>query len=68
MTTRWERLKWFVWRRWHRLRCDWDYAEELNRRVEVEAELLAVAKSKSPLPTREQCLKWALRLGCPDRK
>ncbi len=66
MTTRWERLKWFVWRRWHRLRGDWDFAVFLNRAVSVETALREVAKSKRPLLTREECLKLANQLMRPE--
>ena len=38
----------------------------LNRRVEVERELWLVFYGKRPVPTREECREWALKLGVPD--
>lgn len=41
-------------------------AEGLNRRVEVEQELLDCARGKLPPPTPEKLRQWALRLGVPE--
>ena len=41
------------------------YAAALNRRVEVENELFAVAAGKRPMLTREECRALAIRLGTP---
>lgn len=48
-------------RRWQRA-----YERSLNERARVEQELLDVANGKARLPDREQCRKWAVRLGVPQ--
>lgn len=54
-----------------RLRARWrivrHHGDELNRRVEVENVLLAVAAGKRPSLTGEECLKLAYKLGMPTR-
>ncbi len=32
----------------------------------IEEALLGVASGKRPLPTREQCHEWAVKLGVPE--
>jgi hypothetical protein len=32
----------------------------------VEEALLGIASAKRPLPTREQCGEWAVKLGVPE--
>lgn len=46
------------------LRQEW--AESLNRRVEVEQVLLNVSAGKRPVLTQEECKALALKLGVPD--
>lgn len=46
--------------RWQR-----DYEKSLNDRAHVEEQLLYIARGKAPLPDREQCRKWAIKLGVP---
>lgn len=50
------------------LRHRWQRAYELslNERARVEQELLDAANGKAPLPGREQCRQWAVRLGVPQ--
>ena len=43
-----------------------NYPKELNRRANVEQELWNCYHGKSPLPDKNQCKDWALRLGVPD--
>lgn len=43
------------------------FGASLKDRVAVETELLAIAAGKAPLPTREQCRDWSVRLGVPAR-
>jgi hypothetical protein len=54
-----------------RLRARWrivrDHGDELNRRVEVENVLLAVASGKREALTRDECRSLAYRLGVPTR-
>lgn len=42
------------------------YEESLNRRAEVEQELLDASRGKRPMPNQVQLRKWAMRLGVPD--
>lgn len=54
-------------RRWRWVLVNFrNYPKELNRRVEVENELLMAASGKAPLPDREKCRELAMRLGVPD--
>jgi hypothetical protein len=41
-------------------------AEFLNRRAKIEQELFDCAVGKAPLPDKEKCKEWALRLGKPE--
>lgn len=40
-----------------------NYANYLNVRVKVEQELWNCYRDKSPLPDKEKCREWAIRLG-----
>lgn len=55
-----------------RLRARWrivrHHGDELNRRVDVENVLLAVAKGKRPPLSPEECLALAYKLGIPSRE
>ncbi len=42
------------------------YAEELNRRVEVEAALFEAATGRRALPDAAECRRMAIRLGVPS--
>ena len=42
-----------------------EYEQGLNRRAEVEQKLW-LAAGGGPLPDREKCRGWALRLGVPE--
>lgn len=56
-------------RRWGFAFRSWrSYANYLNRRVNVENILAAVALSKRPLLTREECRELARYLGAADYK
>lgn len=55
-------LRW-IYRRWYFVRHS---GEILNRRAEVEQELLDVANGKKPLLSRNRCRKLALKLGVPE--
>lgn len=48
--------------RWSFLR---NYNRELNRRVEIENELIDIANGKRPIPSRDDCQVMALKLGTP---
>lgn len=54
---------------WLRLKARWrilrHHGDELNRRVEVENVLLAVAAGKRPMLTKEECKALAYKLGVP---
>lgn len=43
-----------------------EYEKSLNERAKVEQELFDCANGKAPLPSKEQCRQWALRLGVPS--
>lgn len=43
------------------------HAESINRRVEVENVLAAVASGKRDLLTRDECRQLARKLGVPER-
>jgi hypothetical protein len=51
-----------------RLRIIRNHGDELNRRVEVENVLLAVAKEKRPLLTPDECKALAYKLGMPRKR
>ena len=55
--------------KYRRLQARWRiisrHGKELNRRVTIENELLAIAKGDAPLPTKDQCRVMALKLGTP---
>ena len=53
--------RFFARQRWMR-----EYERGLNRRAEVEQELLEVARGVRGLPDSEQCRKWAQKLGTPN--
>jgi hypothetical protein len=59
------RLDWFAYRWRLRLRLIRRSGEELNKRVEVENVLLAVASGKRPALTPEECRALAYKLGVP---
>jgi hypothetical protein len=40
-----------------------EYAKALNKRVDVESQLIDIGAGKRDLPTREECMAWALKLG-----
>lgn len=42
------------------------WARSLNRRAEVEQELLDAARGKRPLPSHEELRSWAVKLGVPE--
>jgi len=44
-----------------------DYEKSLNRRAQVEQELLDIANGKAPMPSREACREMALKLGVPEK-
>ena len=52
-----------------RIVCRWrwlkEYEASLNRRAEVETELFDVYSGRRPLPDKDQCRRWAVKLGCP---
>lgn len=53
--------------RWlYALRTIRSYAASLNRRVDVENVLFAVAAGKRPMLSREECRALALKLGTPS--
>ena len=43
-----------------------NYADDLNRRVSVEAQMLSAAEGKRPMPDAAQLREWATKLGVPD--
>ena len=62
----------------HSWKCIREQAKGLKRQAmkikrlrkqiaEVEQELFDSARGKRPLPDAEQCRKWAIRLGVPDK-
>jgi hypothetical protein len=52
--------------RWlYALRTIRSYASRLNRCVEVENVLFAVAAGKRPMLTRDECRALAMKLGTP---
>lgn len=53
-----------IYARWHIIR---HHGDQLNRRVEVENILLAVASGKRPPLTPDECRALAYRLGVPSR-
>lgn len=54
-------------RRWKFLLLTFkDYADRLNRCVEVENTLLSCSAGKRDILTREECLKLAQKLGVPQ--
>lgn len=48
--------------RWHWMA---EYEKSLNARAQVEQELLDVARGVRPPPDRDQCRRWAVKLGVP---
>lgn len=60
-----DRLDWFAYRWRLRIRLIRRSGEELNKRVEVENVLLAVAAGKRPALTPEECRALAYKLGVP---
>jgi len=40
-----------------------EYSKALNKRVDVEAQLIDIGAGKRALPSREECMAWALKLG-----
>ena len=62
-----DRLDWFFYRWRLRLRLVAHSGEQLNKRVEVENVLLAVASGKRPALTPEECRALAYKLGVPER-
>lgn len=52
-----------VRRWWYALRTFRSYAKALNRRVDVENVLFAVAAGKRPLLSRDECRDLAFKLG-----
>lgn len=52
-----------IFRRWTWMK---EYEASLNKRAEVEAELFQVYAGQRPLPDKDQCRRWAVKLGCPD--
>ena len=53
------------WRAYLRILAN--HSEELNRRVDIENELLLISQGKLPLPSREDCKIMALKLGTPKQ-
>jgi hypothetical protein len=41
---------------------------QFARRIPVEQALLDVANGKRELPTREECRKWATKIGVPNER
>jgi hypothetical protein len=64
----WLRVKapWWMYRIYLRYRLIRDSADQLNRRVEVENVLLAVASGKRATLTPEECKQLAYKLGVPS--
>jgi hypothetical protein len=58
-----DRLDWFAYRWRLRIRLVWRSGEELNKRVEVENVLLAVAAGKRPALNPDECRRLAFKLG-----
>lgn len=50
-----------------RLRLILNHSQELNRRVEIENQLLRMANGKEPLPSKSECKIMALKLGTPKK-
>jgi hypothetical protein len=61
-----DRLRWSLIRWRYRLLGIWDRGDDLNRRVAVEARLLATAEGKRPPPDRDECRALAYKLGVPS--
>lgn len=61
-----EMRRWF-WRWYFTLIGIPRYAQDLNRRVEVENVLLMTAAGKRPPLTPDECRQLAYRLGVPDK-
>ena len=40
-------------------------ADRFRRSCPIEEKLLAAGMGKAPLPTKEECLQWAVKLGVP---
>lgn len=66
MRSMFNRLDWWLYRWRLRLRLIRRSGEELNRRVEVENVLLAVAGGKRPTLSPEECRQLAYKLGVPS--
>ena len=61
----------YLRRKWIQLEAWWRLlkgnGEELNKRVEIENDLLLISKGKKPLPTKDGCRIMALKLGTPKQ-
>ena len=49
----------------HATELDAILADRFRRSCPIEEKLLAAGMGKAPLPTKEECLQWAVKLGIP---
>jgi hypothetical protein len=61
-----ERVYWWFRRWYYTIRFAKSWAKQLNRRVEVENVLFAVAAGKRDLLSRDECRALAYKLGNPQ--
>jgi len=60
------RVYWWFRRWYYTIRFANSWAQQLNRRVEVENVLLAIAAGKRDPLTRDECRALAYKLGTPQ--